>query len=59
MIWEMRGESPHYLDYRSGIVTPKTAINNCGQHCGKFPSINATYASHGPTMMSRSQACPP
>ena len=66
MIWEMHGECPHYSDYSSGIVPPKTAMY-CGPHCGKFPSKNATHASHRPTMMSRalaqksdvaSQTCP-
>ena len=60
-------EVPHIIRTRSGIVPPQTAIY-CGPHCGKFPSINATYASHGPTIMSGSvpqksdvalQACPP
>ena len=52
VIWHMHGECPHYSDYRSEIVPPKTAIY-CGPHCGKFHSINATYASHGPTIMIR------
>ena len=62
--WEL---SDHIIRTRSGIVPPKTAIY-CGPHCGKLPSINATYASHGPTIMSGAvlqksdvtwQACPP
>ena len=58
MIWEMHEECPHYSDYKSGIVPPKTAIYY-GPHYGKFPSINATYASHGPMIMSRSKTCSP
>ena len=45
--------SAHIIRTRSGIVPPKTAIY-CGPHCGKFPSINATYARHKPTIMSGS-----
>ena len=45
--------SAHIIRTRSGIVPPKTAIY-CGPHCGKLPSINATYARHKPTIMSGS-----